>query len=310
MSEGFGSVRLIARKDISTEKWEELVKQSNNTIFMSYWYLDAVMEDWSAFVLNDYEMAFPIKMANKAGFNYALQPLFLRSFSVIGTSIEKINPFLENIFKSIDFSQLNFTADLPLSIENSTIQTSVYQFLTFREDYSILSKNYSENTRRKLKDFKKSNANFSELSTVSLLIDLFKKEKGEQFAHLKADAYLRLEKLMNVALVNKFGFIKAIELEGELVAIGFFIRKDKQLLYLKGIVSGKGKKIGAMQALFDEVIQENCASCIGLDFGGSSDAGLASFNKKFGACDMNYLILKQNKMPWPLKKWVSKKLGL
>ena len=98
--------------------------------------------------------------------------------------------------------------------------------------------------------------------------------------------------------------------ENELVAIGFFIKKRNQLLYLKGIVTSSGKKIGAMQALFDKVIQENHESCIGLDFGGSSDEGLASFNKKFGACDRNYLILKQNKLPWPLNNVVKRKLGI
>ena len=65
-----------------------------------------------------------------------------------------------------------------------------------------------------------------------------------------------------------------------------------------------------MQALFDKVIQENHESCIGLDFGGSSDEGLASFNKKFGACDQNYLILKQNKLPWPINNVVKRKLGI
>ncbi|NBR15840.1 MAG: GNAT family N-acetyltransferase, partial [Crocinitomicaceae bacterium] len=168
----------------------------------------------------------------------------------------------------------------------------------------------SENTKRKLKDFKKSNAAFTEITDVRVLIDLFRKEKGTQFKHLTDETYSRLEQLMLNALENKAGIIEAISFENEIVAIGFFIQKGKDLLYLKGIVTEKGKKIGAMQALFDKVVQDYTLNCNCLDFGGSSDAGLASFNKKFGATDKNYLILKQNNVKWPLNKLVNRKLGM
>jgi hypothetical protein len=309
MSEGFGEIKLVPRREIDLDKWEKLVGESANAIFMSHWYLDSVMENWSAFVLNDYELAFPIKISKKAGFNYTLQPLFIRAFTVLGQS-QKTSRFYAEILKRFNFLQLNVTENEPVSNLEMAKFSAVYQFLPFEEEYEQLRKNYSENTRRKLKDFNKSNAQFTTIQDVSLLINLFKKEKGEQFEHLTVDAYRRLEKLMKLALKFKAGFIEAIELEDELIAIGFFIRKGNQLLYLKGIVTGKGKKIGAMQALFDKVIQENQLSCEGLDFGGSSDLGLASFNKKFGASDRNYIILKQNKMPWPFKIWVNRKLGI
>jgi hypothetical protein len=127
---------------------------------------------------------------------------------------------------------------------------------------------------------------------------------------LTDETYYRLEQLMLKALENKAGIIEAISFENEIVAIGFFIQKGKDLLYLKGIVTEKGKKIGAMQALFDKVVQDYTLNCNCLDFGGSSDAGLASFNKKFGATDKNYLILKQNNVKWPLNKLVNRKLGM
>jgi hypothetical protein len=267
------------------------------------------MENWKAYVLNDYELVLPILPVQKMGFNYVLQALFLRTFSVEGNANEKKLEFLTQILKIYNFFELNFVVEtaIPIGIQNNQ---SVYQFLEFEKEYAQTFKRYSENTRRKLKDFQKSTAEFIEISDVNLLIDLFKKEKGNQFTHLTAESYLRLTKLMTNALESDCGIIKAISFESELVAIGFFIKKRNQLLYLKGIVTSAGKKIGAMQALFDQVIQENHESCIGLDFGGSSDKGLASFNKKFGACDRNYLILKQNKLPWPLNSVVKRKLGI
>ncbi|MBU3659767.1 MAG: GNAT family N-acetyltransferase [Flavobacteriales bacterium] len=309
MLKGFGEIKLVSRDEIQTEKWEAVSADSDNSIFQSFWYLDAVMENWKAYILNDYELVFPILPAQKMGINYGLQALFLRSFSVEGKAEEKKMEFLTQILEKFHFFELNFVHQtaIPSGIQSSQ---SVYQFLEFEQDYLLTFKKYSENTRRKLKDFQKSKAEFKEISDVQLLIDLFQKEKGNQFAHLTTSAYQRLTKLMKNALENNAGIIKAIAFEGELVAIGFFIKKGKQLLYLKGIVTSSGKKIGAMQALFDRVIQENHGTAKGLDFGGSSDEGLASFNKKFGACDRNYLILKQNKLPWPLNNVVKRKLGI
>jgi hypothetical protein len=309
MSEGFGEIKLICREEIQIDRWEEVIADSDNSIFLSFWYLDAVMENWKAYVLNDYELVFPILPAQKMGFSYVLQPLFLRAFSAHGKAYEKKLEFLTQILNSYHFFELNFVKEkvIPTGIQSNE---SVYQFLEFESDYLKTFKKYSENTRRKLKDFQKSTAEFIEISDVKLLIELFQKEKGNQFVHLTAESYQRLTNLMTNAQANNCGIIKAISFEKELVAIAFFIKKGNQLLYLKGIVTSSGKKIGAMQALFDQVIHENHESCIGLDFGGSSDAGLASFNKKFGACDRNYLILKQNKLPWPLNNVVKRKLGI
>ena len=309
MSKGFGEIKLISREEIQIDRWEEVIADSDNSIFLSFWYLDAVMQNWKAYVLNDYELVLPILPAQKLGFNYILHPLFLRAFSVEGNTNEKKLEFLTQILTNYHFFELNFVLKtaIPNEIQNNK---SVYQFLEFEKEYLQTFNKYSENIRRKLKVFQKSTAQFIEISDVNLLLDLFKKEKGNQFAHLTTESYRCLKNLMTNALETNCGIIKAISFENEIVAIGFFIKKSNQLLYLKGIVISSGKKIGAMQALFDKVIQENHESCIGLDFGGSSDEGLASFNKKFGACDQNYLILKQNKLPWPINNVIKRKLGI
>jgi hypothetical protein len=312
MSERLGEIKLIPRIEILETKWNALLETSDNAIFMSLWYLDAVMENWQAFVLGDYELVFPISISKKMTFNYSLQPLFLRAFSVLGTDKKNELEFLKYIFSKLDFYQLTLTSDYLELAEKLDCNTksSVYQLVELKEEYYQVFKKYSENTKRKLKDFKKSNAAFTEITDVRVLIDLFRKEKGEQFQHLTDETYYRLEQLMLNALENKAGIIEAISFENEIVAIGFFIQKGKDLLYLKGIVTEKGKKIGAMQALFDKVVQDYTLNCNCLDFGGSSDAGLASFNKKFGATDKNYLILKQNNVKWPLNKLVNRKLGM
>ena len=141
---------------------------------------------------------------------------------------------------------------IPIGIDS---KESVYQFLEFEIEYLQTFNKYSENTRRKLKDFQKSTAQFIEISDVNLLLDLFKKEKGNQFAHLTTESYRCLKNLMTNALETNCGIIKAISFENEIVAIGFFIKKRDQLLVyrmqdLTKVLQLKGKNFKILDHYF------------------------------------------------------------
>ena len=86
MPEGIGKIKLIPRNEISEEKWEELLTNSEYPIFSSTWYLDVVAPGWKAFVLGDYELVFPVLLKQKLGFSYSLNPLLIRSFEILGKS--------------------------------------------------------------------------------------------------------------------------------------------------------------------------------------------------------------------------------
>lgn len=311
MSEGSGSIRLISRKDISHDKWDALVHQCDNSIFMSRWYLDEVMPDWKAYVLNDYEACLPVFITTKYTVKYALQPLFLRSMSVLGNK-EKTKELVLVLKSKLSFFSIYMDISMDQFIDDQLVvrELSRYQILSLGQEYEAIYKKYSQNIKRNLRDFIKSGAEISEEKDVGVLIDMFRIEKGRQFSHLNDKAYIRLTNLMKSAQKLNSGILRAIRLDGEIVAMCFFIRQESKLLYLKGVVNKQGKEIGAMQALFDSVIKEYAAHFVSLDFGGSNNEGLALFNKKFGAFDRNYLILKHNATGWPLKSFINRKFGL
>ena len=293
MSEGSGSIRLISRKDISHDKWDTLVHQCDNSIFMSRWYLDEVMPEWKAYVLNDYEACLPVFITTKYTVKYALQPLFLRSMSVLGNK-EKTKELVLVLKSKLSFFSVSMDISMDQFIDDELAvrDLSRYQILSLGQEYEAVYQKYSQNIKRNLRDFIKSGAEISEEKDVGLLIDMFRIEKGRQFSHLNDKAYIRLTNLMKSAQKLNSGILRAIR------------------LYLKGVVNKQGKEIGAMQALFDSVIKEYAAHFVSLDFGGSNNEGLALFNKKFGAFDRNYLILKHNATCWPLKSFINRKFGL
>jgi hypothetical protein len=307
MLEGSREIRIISRIDISEVKWDSLVQKSDNSIFMSRWYLDAVMPDWKALVFNDYKACLPVFISRKYGLTYCLQPLFIRECSVLGDK----SKFQELLLKlQSETSFFNLAMDVDVNHKNVIIEHSIHQVLTLHQDYESVYKMYSQNVKRSLRDFIKSKAELTDELDSSLLIKMFRDLKGKQFSHIDDEAYFRLSNLIKNAKSMNASILRGVRLNGELVAICCFIRQNGKLLYLKGIVNSKGRDIGAMQAIFDSVIKNHTIEYESLDFGGSNNEGLALFNKKFGAIDRKYLILKYNGVSWPLRSLVNGKIGL
>ena len=307
MPEGSGAIRIISRIDISEAKWDSLVQKSDNSIFMSRWYLDAVMPNWKALVLNEYEACMPVFISKKYGLKYCLQPLFIRECSVLGDK-SKFQDFLIKLQGETSFFSL--AMDIDVNHKNIIREHAIHQVLTLNQEYESVYKMYSQNVKRSLRDFIKSKAELTDEQDSVLLIKMFRDLKGKQFSHIDDDAYFRLSDLMKNAKSMNASILRGVRLNGELVAICCFIRQNGKLLYLKGIVDSRGRDIGAMQAVFDSVIKENAYSALTLDFGGSNNKGLSLFNKKFGAIDRKYLILKYNGVSWPLRSFVNGKIGL
>ena len=307
MPEGSREIRIVSRKDISEVKWDSLVQKSENSIFMSRWYLDAVMPDWKALVLNDYQACLPVFISRKYGLKYCLQPLFIRECSVLGDE-SKFQELLNKLKDETSFFSL--AMDVNVNDKNHIIEHSIHQLLPLNQDYESVYKMYSQNVKRSLRDFIKSKAELTDEQDSAVLIKMFRELKGKQFSHIDDEAYFRLSNLMKNAHSINASILRGVRLNGELVAICCFIRQDGKLLYLKGIVNSKGRNIGAMQAIFDSVIKDHTNEYKSLDFGGSNDEGLALFNKKFGAIDRKYLILKYNGAFWPLRRLVNSKIGI
>jgi hypothetical protein len=301
MSERFVNWRIVNRSELDEKRWRALLSKSNFPYFQELWYLDTVFPDWQIIVVGDYQSVLPIFKSRKWGLKVQLTPLFFRASEWMGEE-QNVEDTLTFLNLSAHFIQFNIHTE----ITSSSFEKRFFQVLDLKRSYEEIYKNYSTNQRRKLKDFAKSNVLVSETDNMALLLEVFRKEKGEEFKHLKNKDFECLENLMKHAIANKQGFIKKIECNNETIAAAAFVVSNGKLLYLKGIVNDIGKKIGAMQALFDSVIQEFAQKVDFLDFGGSSNEGLATFNRKFGAVDNNYLILTRlpNNQPW---KWLVKR---
>ena len=185
MPEGSREIRIISRNDISEVKWDSLVQKSDNSIFMSRWYLDAVMPEWKALVLNEYEACMPVLISKKYGLKYCLQPLFIRELSVLG-DCSKFQELLIKLQSETSFFSL--AMDVDCSHNKIIREHSIHQVLALNQDYESLYKMYSQNIKRCLRDFFKSKAELTDEKDSTLLIKMFRDLKGKQFSHIDDEA--------------------------------------------------------------------------------------------------------------------------
>ena len=53
-------IRFVEHNEVDTNKWDKCVKRSiNSTPYAFSWYLDIVVSNWNALILNDYEPSIP-----------------------------------------------------------------------------------------------------------------------------------------------------------------------------------------------------------------------------------------------------------
>lgn len=288
-------MKLIERKDIDTEKWNDRISRDPiQNIFSYTWYLDAVAENWCALVDDaDYSTILPIAYTKKIGVERMYQAPFTREYDIFGNgfSWEDALQLLSERFKGIDF-RIEDGNLLPNAEERN------HQLIPLNAATEGL---FRTNCRRLIKKADK-NYNYKEAENPSVLLDLFKKHVAHKIDSINDNDLVVLEKLMNSATANNQGKLYlAYDVNNVPVSGAFILIDTKKITYLKGAASESAKKNGAMFGMINYIIQTYSNSHEILDFGGSDIESVATFYKKFGAINRKYYHYTIDKTPFWFK---------
>lgn len=295
---------IISNELLNKERWDQrvLAAQPQGFFFLLSWYLDVVAPGWEGYVLGDYEGIYPIVPHQKLGVHYTHMPFLTRSFIPIGLNEQQTAQLSQYLAHRFSYLQL---AGIPL---NTPVDEHIRNYQVLDLTNFSLSQ-CSENHRRQ---YKKAAQHGFELETSvnpEGLIALFRRVKGAEFTHLKDADYKILARLMGEA--NSHGVFRQFSLRerGELVGAAAYLEVNGQALYLKGAITSEAMKVGGMVYLHVEAMKALSARCISMDFGGSNAKGLGDFNRKFGARDVEYLLLIKNSLAKPLAWLAKRKFG-
>ncbi len=296
-------IRLVTRQELNEEKYNACIEESiQSNVFGYSWYLDIVADNWSVFVLNDYEAVMPIPWRKKFFITYVYLPFWVIQLGVFSRETEDENEFLIELFSEFKYVNLRMNANNLFSMFHSFQKQKQLQYIALEKPYTSIVTDYNRNRKRELKKASKSDLTEKWNDTPKKLIDLFKDNVGKRVRKLKDKDYLRLYKLMHICIKNKKGELLTVyDKENRLISGAFFLKHKSKVTELVCSSNFNNRDNGGNTFMNDRAIFKYERNFSVFNFGGSSMKNIAKYYKSFGAVDEYYTELHYNKLPWLLR---------
>jgi len=314
-------IQFVERKEINDRKWDECIQHSFNGNLYGYsWFLDSVAPEWNALIEDDYERVFPVVFRKRFGISYIYQPFFTQQLGLYSRkqlSSDILHQFIRSIPGHFRMGEINLNTHNQADEKSFKIIPQFNHELDLIKNYEDLRSKYSDNLARNLKKADKAGLNISRNIKPDDIIDIFRRNRGKDIAHLKESDYSRLKRMTYTCIHKGIADIWGVyNLQNQLCAGAFFFTINKKTIFLFSGLSSEGKECGAMPYLIDSFIREHAGKPVTFDFDGSNDPNLARFYKSFGARELIYQRLYFNRWPWMLKpayqfvKWGRSLFGI
>jgi hypothetical protein len=303
------NIRYLQRIDIDEDAWNRCIDTADNGLIYAYtYYLDVMCSAWDALVLNDYEAVMPLPWRKKWGISYLYQPFFTPVLGIFGKDLFEMQQ--ESFLKMIPKKFMYWDIDLNENIQynNAKIDTTNLQvinrinfLLNISGEYQDVFKSYSRLAKRKLIKAEHYQLQVERGAPIGDIISLYRKHYDLAHKEVPDDAYKSILRLTNCLQKENFITYKAKTGTGEVVAFYLLLTDTRWVYSLLGGSSPKGKEMGAFYFLTDIAINNLAGNGKVFRFEGSDIPGIAFFNQQFGPRATNYLHLKKNNLPWPLR---------
>jgi hypothetical protein len=303
-------IRYLQRKHIDELKWNNCINHAFNGNLYGYsWFLDVVAGQWGALVENDYERVFPLVYRRKFGIFYIYQPFFTQQLGLYSTTklnAEALGAFIQAIpskFRQVEINlnTLNKAEGLPVKVV-----PQLNHELDLIHSYEKIRQAYSENLVRNLKKPEKAGLTISKNIKPDDIIELFRKNRGKEIAHLHDKEYLKLKRIAYTCMYKGIASIQGVyDLQNQLCAGAFFIQSNNKAIFLFSGLGETGRDTGAMPFLIDNFIREHAGRHLTFDFDGSNDPSLARFYKSFGSKECVYQRVVIDRLPAALNVGAS-----
>lgn len=290
-------IRFVLREEIDKTKWNSCVHYAGNgNIFGYMWYLDHVAKDWDALVEGDYESVFPLvwKQGRFGGRNL-VQPPWMRElgiYSIHVLSKQRIRAFVEAIPDAYGSIRLH------LNEQNFLPEAKGYRLEPQTNYQLLLSPSYEELAGAYGKEFflqlaKAEKAGLLPVSNVKpeQVADFYRMHGApDRDRDTRAHALLRI---MYNALHRGWGFAAGVAgAGGDLLAVNFYLYSHGKVVSLVPVASRKGKENGALEYLFNTLLQSHAGRPLLLDLNSDGLGGLA---EEMGAKPNTYFVLEKER---------------
>lgn len=301
-------IRLLERDEIDAPRWNGCVHYAPNSLIYGYtWYLDNVCKNWVGLVEGNYESVFPLVFNEKMfGIKRMYQPYLCQQlglFTVNGFSRKRIQAFIDAIPKEFKHIDINLNESTVVKeLQGFEIQEKANYLLPLNLPYEKLQEQYSKNHKRNIKKGEKAQL----FGTTSIkpedFVEQVKISQAAKGNKHPEKLYHTAHRIIYNCLHRGQGFIMGcLNQDKELCAAVFWMVNGARYINLLNVTTEAGREIGAMHFLVDQFIQSNANRPVFIDFEGSNIDSIARFYEGFGAENMPYYNIKQNRLPWWIK---------
>lgn len=300
------TTHIIPSHQVDKQKWDACIRKSFNTlIYAKHAYLNHLCDNWSAIILDDYNLVIPVPWRKKFGITYTYAVPFIQQLGFFGEHKLFDKNLLQKLLKFCKYGDyfLNYNTDTSLL---PTFSSKTNFIIDLSRDYRLIAKNYKNNFIQNLRKAERSDLQYRQGSWEN------------SFQAYKQQYFSRLKDVSETHFNNFFTLCKSLEEEqmifsrdvvdannGSLFATGLFLKDDHRIYNIMNSTTEKGRKTEANYLLFDSIFKEFAGSQMVFDFEGSDLPGVKSFYHKTGAINQPYYHLHFNYLPAPIR-WLQK----
>ncbi|MEM7109654.1 MAG: hypothetical protein AAF519_15625 [Bacteroidota bacterium] len=190
-----------------------------------------------------------------------------------------------------------FQYPLPVHHSTSTLLKRNKQLnfiLPLNAVYEDLYRNFRRDRKARIRQSNREKLLIENCQDPDDLLRLFTKYvSGKIIGGVDPATIDKMRKIISGSLEQRDGFLYKIRgNNAEPLAVAFFIKFRKRLIYMYNASSQEGRRKNATTAILNEVIRAHSGSDLILDFEGSPVKGIADFYASFGAQTETYELIE------------------
>ena len=292
-------IEYLHRKDIDRILWDQCVSASTaNLIYGHSAFLDTMIPNWDAIVVNNYEAVIPLPFRTKWGIRYIYDPAFTQQLGLFSINenirFEHVLPTVQQHFKYADIF-LNFSN----SVEGMLAKTNLV--LSLNKSYKELYDSYKTDLKKNLKKVDKETWSYAVEFLPTEAVDMHRKHYFRKIGNASYKDFDNICLLAKKLYLQGMAFTRSISDKGKILSIALFLFDGRRIYNVMNTTTADGKEREANHFLLDRVVHEFAGKNYIFDFEGSDEPGIKAFYEKFRPQNQPYFYYKFNTLPDILK---------
>lgn len=302
-----GHIQYLSQQEIDKSKWNGCVANSfNGLMYGLTHYLNAMANQWSGLVLNNYEAVMPLTWKRKFGINYLYQPPFIQQLGIFGNAVkneELVSAFMQEAKNRFSFCEIHLNNGHPPVAAGLQVRSNYV--LNLQTDYSNIESGFTGDLKKNLIRTRRFQLRYAASNNIDESMALYLNNYASRTTHVTSKHYTRFTALCKLLQQNGNLLIRNVyHANSQLLATGIFLYDGRRLYNMANTTLPEGRQLEANHFLLAQLIEEFSNQPLLLDFEGSDIEGIAFFYQKFGAVNQPYYFWRFNQLPFWLK-WMK-----